>query len=144
MGVQIAPTPFRDYMEDCIFCKIVNGEIPAYKVYEDENFFAFLDINPRNPGHTLIIPKKHFRWVWDVNASGYFEAVRNVAIALKKAMNTEYVVSGIAGKEVPHAHIHLIPRMEGDGHGEFLDQNKFVKLSKEEMEKIAAKIESSF
>ena len=130
---------------DCIFCKIVKGEVPSYKVYEDENFFAFLDINPRNPGHTLVIPKKHYRWVWDVDDScGYFETVKIVANALKKAMNTKYVVSGIAGKEVPHAHIHLIPRMKGDGHGEFIDQNKFVKIPKEEMERIAAKIKSSF
>jgi histidine triad (HIT) family protein len=130
---------------ECIFCKIIKGEIPSYKVYEDKEFFAFLDINPRNPGHTLVIPKKHYRWVWDVeNVCGYFEAVRKVAKALQKAMNTEYVVSGIAGKEVFHAHIHLIPRMEGDGHGEWLDPNKFVKVPKEEMEKIAAKIKSSF
>ena len=130
---------------DCIFCKIVKGEIPSFKVYEDENFFAFLDINPRNPGHTLVIPKRHYRWVWDVkDACSYFEAVKKVAIALKKAMNTEYVVSGIAGKEVPHAHIHLMPRTEGDGHGEWLDPNKFVKLSKEEMEDIAEKLGNSF
>lgn len=63
-------------MEDCVFCKIAEKEISCFEVYEDEKFLAFLDINPRNPGHTLVIPKEHFRWVWDVPYLGeYFEVV---------------------------------------------------------------------
>ena len=144
MGVQIAPTPFRDYM-DCIFCKIVKGEIPANKVYEDEDFLAFLDINPFNPGHTLVIPKKHYRWVWDVdNAGQYFEVVKKIAKVLQKSLEAKYVVSGIAGIDVPHAHIHIIPRFENDGHGSWLDPQKIMKMPKEEMERIAEKIKSSF
>jgi len=62
---------------NCIFCKIVKGEIPAYKIYEDENFLAFLDINPQSPGHTQVIPKRHYRWVWDIpNVGAYFEVVK--------------------------------------------------------------------
>jgi len=126
---------------DCVFCKIAKGEIPAYKVYEDEKFIAFLDIKPRNPGHTLVIPKQHFRWVWDVPYLGeYFQVVGKVANAIRRAMNTEWVVSLILGEEVPHAHIWLVPRFEGDGHGSSIDLSNIKEISKKEMERIAEKI----
>lgn len=97
-------------MEDCIFCKIVKGAIPAHKVYEDRDFLAFLDINPRSPGHTLVIPKKHYRFVWDVpNAGAYFEAVKKIALAQKRAFNAELVLSKIVGEDVHHAHIWVYP-----------------------------------
>ena len=137
--------PIRDYMGDCIFCKIAKGEIPAYKVYEDEEFMAILDINPVNPGHTLVIPKKHYRWVWDIpNIGDNFIFARKVAKALQKSMNTEWVVSDIAGTGVPHAHIHLVPRFENDGHEEFINPRLIKKIAKEEMEEIAKKIRESF
>lgn len=95
---------------NCIFCKIVASEIPSYKVYEDENFLAFLDIHPLSPGHTLIIPKEHHRWVWDVpNVGEYFEVAKRVALAQKKAFDTDLVLSKIIGEEVPHAHIWVYP-----------------------------------
>ena len=95
---------------DCIFCKIIKGEIPSYKVYEDDNFLAFLDINPLSPGHTQVIPKKHYQFVWDVpNVGEYFEVVRKVAQAHKKAFNQEFVFSRVAGTEIPHAHIWVFP-----------------------------------
>ena len=95
-------------MEDCIFCKIVKGAIPADKVYEDERFIAILSINPVSAGHTLVIPKEHYRWVWDVpNAGEYFETARTIALALKKAFDTDLVLSKVEGMEVPHAHIWL-------------------------------------
>ena len=94
----------------CIFCKIVRGEIPAHKVYEDENFLAFLDINPQSPGHTQVIPKKHYRWVWDVeNVGKYFEVVSKIARAQQKAFGTDFILSKIIGDEVPHAHIWIFP-----------------------------------
>jgi len=128
-------------MEDCVFCKIVKGEIPSYKVYEDEKFIAFLDIKPRNPGHTLVIPKEHFRWVWDVPYLGeYFEVVGKIANAIRKAMNTQWVVALVIGEEVPHAHIWLVPRFKNDGHGGSIDLSNIKEISKEEMEKIAQKI----
>ncbi len=97
-------------MENCIFCKIIGGHIPAHKVFEDENFIAFLDINPRAPGHVQVIPKKHYRYVWDVpNVGEYFECVRKVARAQQKAFGTEAIWSRIAGEEVPHAHIWIFP-----------------------------------
>jgi histidine triad (HIT) family protein len=130
---------------DCVFCKIASGEIPADKVYEDDKFLAFMDIRPVNPGHVLVIPKDHHRWVWDVpNAGEYFEVTRKVVKALQKAMNTEFIVSCIIGIDVYHAHIQLIPRFENDGHGGWIDNKKLVKLSKEEMDNIAKKIRESF
>ena len=97
-------------MKDCIFCKIVKGEIPSHKVYEDENFLAFLDINPQSPGHTQVIPKKHYRWVWDVlNIGEYFEVARKIAKAQQKAFDTDFILSKIIGDEVPHAHIWIFP-----------------------------------
>lgn len=131
-------------MEDCIFCKIIKGEVPSYKVYEDERFFAFLDIKPRNPGHTLVIPKEHFRWVWDVPYLGdYFEAVGRVANAIRKGLKTDWVVSLILGEEVPHAHIWLIPRFSDDGHGDSIVLSNIKDISPEEMKKIAKKIKQN-
>lgn len=97
-------------MDSCIFCKIVKGEIPSNKVYEDDNFLAFLDIDPQSPGHTQVVPKKHYKLVWDVpNLGEYFEVVRKVALAQKKAFNQEYVFSRVAGTDVPHAHVWVFP-----------------------------------
>ncbi|MEK7176121.1 MAG: HIT family protein [Patescibacteria group bacterium] len=95
---------------NCVFCKIASGEIPAHKVFEDENFLAFLDINPQSPGHVQVIPKEHYRWVWDVpNVGEYFEVARKIAKAQKQAFNTDFVTSKIVGDEVHHAHIWLVP-----------------------------------
>lgn len=97
-------------MENCIFCKIVAGEIPSTKIYEDEDFLAFLDIRPLSSGHTLIIPKKHYRWVWDVeNVNAYFEVAKKIALAMQKAFSVEQIESKILGEEVPHAHIWVFP-----------------------------------
>jgi histidine triad (HIT) family protein len=128
-------------MDDCIFCKIIKGEIPSYKVYEDENVFAFLDIRPLNPGHTLVIPKKHFRWVWDIDNIGeHYEAVKKIANAIKKAYGTDQVVSLIFGEEVEHAHTWLVPRFKNDGHGSTIDLKNVKKISEDEMKKITEKI----
>jgi histidine triad (HIT) family protein len=102
---------------NCIFCKIVSGEIPSEKVYEDKTFLAFMSINPLSPGHTLVIPKEHYRWVWDVpNAGKYFEVAQKIALAQKKAFAVDLVRSQIVGEEVPHAHIWVFPdtNMKGD------------------------------
>lgn len=118
---------------DCIFCKIVSGEIPAHKVYEDEKFLAFLDINPQSPGHVQVIPKEHHRWVWDVpNVGEYFEVVRKVALAQRKAFDTEWVLSRVVGDEVPHAHIWVFPSKEVSG-----DKKDFVKNAEKIKENIS-------
>ncbi|MFA6554388.1 MAG: HIT domain-containing protein [Candidatus Paceibacterota bacterium] len=115
---------------NCIFCKIVNKEIPANIVYEDKNFLAFLDIHPKSPGHTLVIPKKHYRWVWDVpNLTEYFNATGKVALAIRKAFGQEMILSKIVGEEIHHAHIWLYPSDATKG-----DKNDFtenaMKISK--------------
>ena len=118
----------KNYDEaSCIFCKIVKGEIPSEKVYEDDDFLVFLDINPRGPGHTQIIPKKHFRWVWYVpNIGQYFEIVQKIAKAQQKAFSQELVRSQIFGDEVAHAHVWVWPNI----------QNGTEKNFKENAEKI--------
>jgi histidine triad (HIT) family protein len=101
----------------CIFCKIIAGEIPSHKVYEDDAFLAFLDINPQSPGHVQVIPKDHIRWVWDTpNAGAYFEVAKKIALAQRKAFETEWILSKIFGDEVPHAHIWVYPNDRVKGH----------------------------
>ena len=103
-------------MKDCIFCKIINKEIPASIVYENNDFLAFLDINPQSPGHTQVITKKHVRWVWDYeNVGKYFEIVKKIALAQRKAFNTDFILSKIVGDEVEHAHIWVFPNSEVKG-----------------------------
>jgi len=101
---------------NCIFCKIVSKEIPANIIYEDDGFLAFLDINPKSPGHTLVIPKDHYRWVWDVkDPAGYFSVVAKIANAQRKAFNQEMVLSKIVGEDVHHAHIWIFPSDQTKG-----------------------------
>lgn len=96
--------------DNCVFCKIVKKEIPAHIVYEDEDFIAFLDINPRSAGHVQVIPKTHYRWVWDVpNVGKYFEIVRKIAKAQQQAFSIEGIWSRVTGEDVPHAHIWIFP-----------------------------------
>lgn len=103
-------------MQNCIFCKIVNREIAAEVVYEDKDFIAFLDIHPQSPGHTQVIPKKHYRWVWDVpNTQEYFEVVKKIALAQRKAFDTDFILSKIVGDEIHHAHIWVFPNKEISG-----------------------------
>jgi len=102
-------------MENCIFCKIVKGELPCYKVYEDELFMGFLDINPLALGHCQLIPKKHYRWVYEVPQFGkYWEAARKISLAMLEGLGANRVNYLVSGVEVPHAHIWLIPRYEND------------------------------
>ncbi len=97
-------------METCIFCRIVRKELPAHTVYEDQDFIAFLDINPLSPGHTLVIPKQHYRWVWDVPASGaYFEIASKIARALQATSGSHAVHAKVVGEEVHHAHVWVYP-----------------------------------
>ena len=108
-------------MDSCIFCRIVRKEVPANIVYEDPEFLAFLDIRPISPGHTLIIPKKHYRWVWDVpDLPAYFAVLTRIALAQRKAFGQEMILSRIVGDEIPHAHIWVFPSSETPG-----DKNDF-------------------
>ena len=98
-----------------LFSKIISGEVPSHKVYEDEQTYAFLDINPRQEGHTLVVPKREVDYLFDLPSEDYaalWEAVERVAIALKAVTHCARVVVLVLGYEVPHAHVHLIPTNE--------------------------------
>lgn len=98
-------------MEECIFCSIVSGKIPANKVYEDAEYVAIMDIFPRTKGHTLVIPKTHYRWTYDVPDFGrYWEVARIVGRAIQDHMACAYISYLTVGEEVPHAHIHVLPQ----------------------------------
>jgi len=130
-------------LEKCIFCKIVEGKVPSYKIYEDRNYIAFLDKFPRTPGHTQVIPKRHYRWVYDVPDFGeYFNVVKKIAEGIKKALNPRLVHLITIGDEVPHAHVWIVPRFENDGHGPLIDLHKTVNLSDEEMSDISKRVAS--
>ena len=125
-----------------IFTKIINGEIPAYKIAENDKFLAFLDVNPNAKGHTLCIPKQEINKIFDMNEDLYLELMqfsRKIALALEKAIDCKRVGMAVVGLEVPHVHVHLIPLNEMD---EMRFQNK-VKLEKEEFEEIVKKIQKS-
>ncbi len=125
-----------------IFTKIINGEIPAYKITEDENFLAFLDVNPNAKGHTLCIPKQEINKIFDLEEdqyAGLMKFSRKVAIALEKTVPCKRVGMAVIGLEVPHAHVHLIPLNDMD---EMRFQNK-VKLEKAEFEALAAAISAN-
>ena len=124
-----------------IFTKIINGEIPAYKVAEDDNYLAFLDVNPNAKGHTLCIPKREVNKIFEMDEEEYLGLMkfsRKVAIALEKAVPCKRVGVAVVGLEVPHVHVHLIPLNEMD---EMRFVNK-VKLEKEEFEELAKSISS--
>lgn len=100
-------------MDDCIFCKIASGAVPAEKTYEDDEFVAFLDINPVAPGHTLLIPKAHYRWFYDLPDPLYtalFATAKKLVPRIKEIHASDYVRLGVVGTDVPHVHVHLIPK----------------------------------
>lgn len=129
-------------MEDCIFCKIVKGEIPNYTLYEDDNYLAFLDIFPRVKGHALVIPKKHYRWIYDVENFGEFwEVAKKISMRLQKILNARSISYLTLGEEVPHAHIHILPQISRDIGGiKFTDG---IKMEKEELGKLAEEIRNT-
>lgn len=125
-----------------IFTKIINGEIPAYKIAEDENYLAFLDVNPNAKGHTLCIPKQEIDKIFEMEEAHYLGLLkfsRKISKALEKTVACKRVGMAVIGLEVPHAHVHLIPLNEMD---EMRFQNK-VKLTKEEFEELAENIKAN-
>ncbi|MAQ74720.1 MAG: HIT family protein [Aquimarina sp.] len=125
-----------------LFTKILNGEIPSYKVAEDENFYAFLDINPNAKGHTLCIPKKEVNKIFDLDEDTYMGLMafsRKVAKALEKTVACKRVGVAVVGLEVPHVHVHLIPLNEMK---EMTFQHK-VSLTESEFKELASNIASN-
>ncbi len=99
-------------MEDSIFTKIIKGEIPSHKVYEDDKTFAFLDIHPKTPGHTLVVPKKQVEFLWDLEDADYaavMQTAKKVALRIREVFKPPYVGELVIGEEVPHAHVHIYP-----------------------------------
>jgi histidine triad (HIT) family protein len=127
-----------------IFTRIVNGEIPSYKVAEDADYFAFLDINPLAKGHTLVIPKKEIDYLFDIDDpvySGLWDFTRKVAKAVEKVIPCERIGLAVLGLEVPHAHVHVVPINSVYD----IDFKKpKLKLSEEEFKTIAARISEAF
>lgn len=126
-----------------IFTKIINGEIPAYKVAEDEKFLAFLDIFPVARGHTLIIPKEEVDYIFDLEDELYTQLhlfAKKVAVGLKKAVPCKKIGVLVLGLEVPHAHIHLIP-MQNES--DVLNFSQKIKLEDDEFEEIRKTIENN-
>lgn len=127
-----------------IFSKIAAGQIPSYKCAEDERFYAFLDINPLQKGHTLVIPRREVDYIFDMpdeELAAFHVFAARVARAIKQAFPCRKVGVAVLGLEVPHAHIHLVP-MQAEG--DMLFSNPKLHLSEQEMEQIAARIRANF
>jgi histidine triad (HIT) family protein len=125
-----------------IFTKIINGEIPCYKVAEDEHFIAFLDINPNAKGHTLCVPKVEVDKLFDLDETTYLKLMqfsRKVALALEKTVPCKRVGVAVIGLEVPHVHVHLIPLNQMSD----MDFSKKVTLTQDEFKALAAKIQAA-
>lgn len=136
---------------DCLFCRIISGEVPSHKVYEDEYSYAFLDIYPTSRGHTVVLPKEHITSFLEMNeekTAELFASVNRIAkkvIAVTDAPGVNIGINNglVAGQTVPHVHVHIIPRYENDGGGSMhtiVDSNP----DREELEHLAASIFSSF
>ena len=134
-------------MTDCIFCKIIKGEIPAHKIYEDGGILAFLDINPINPGHTLVIPKTHSENLLEAPDRDLVElikVVKKIALAVIKGVGADSFNLGLnngkeSGQIIFHTHFHIIPRFSNDGHKPWGGQS----YKDSQAEEIAAKIKSN-
>jgi histidine triad (HIT) family protein len=135
-------------MDDCIFCKIIKGEIPSYTVYQDDKTLAFLDINPNNRGHTLVIPKKHASNITDMEdmyVEAVFKAVKKVVKGIQDVINPAgfniFINQGeAAGQVVPHFHCHILPRNEGDGIELVV---KGISISNQELQNLSSIISNS-
>ena len=134
-------------MNECLFCKIAKGEIPSSKIYEDEKFLAFLNIKPNNTGHTLIIPKDHYKNLYETPnevLSAIAPLIKKIAVAVKNGVNADGINiimnnDGAAGQIVPHAHFHVIPRFADDGLRHWPGKSY---SNKEEVTKTAEKIKN--
>lgn len=128
-------------MSESIFTKIIRGEIPAHKIYEDESFLAFLDIRPINPGHTLVVPKQQIDYLFDLPNdvyTGLMAVCKKIEPAIRKASGAKRVGIAVEGFAIPHAHIHLVPINSGNE----LDSNRAKPASDETLAAMAEKIKS--
>jgi histidine triad (HIT) family protein len=135
-------------MDDCIFCKIINNQIPSYKVYEDDDILAFLDANPMAKGHTLVIPKKHIQDIFEMD-DGTLAKMASVARAIAEKMKNSFGAEGVnlyhasgasAEQTVFHAHLHVIPRRAGDSICFNCAASHKEKLSEDDFKEILSKL----
>lgn len=129
-------------MEGCIFCKIINGEIESHKVFENENFIAFLDINPVNPGHLDIIPKEHHSYIFDMPEGLYkqlFDIAKKLSLPLQKVTKAKRIGIIVEGFGVDHVHLHLVPINKGNE----LDPHRAKKATYEELVGMSRLIKNS-
>ncbi len=128
-------------MENCVFCEIAWKKEGAEMVYEYDRFMAFLDIRPRTRGHTLVLPKKHYRWVYEVSEIGsLFETAKLVAEGIRKALHPVWLQFITIGEAVQHAHVHVFPRYANDGHGVLPNLTRVENIDSKEMKEIASEI----
>lgn len=128
-------------MEDSIFTKIVKGEIPCQKVYEDKNILAFLDIRPIQPGHILVVPKLQVQFVWDLPDDIYTQLMavtKKLALHMREQLPQKYIHEAVVGLDVPHAHVHLIPFNESSELRK--DPSEIVQASDESLKAMAKKL----
>ena len=126
-------------MDTCVFCKILNGSLSAYKVWENEKFLAFLDVHPVNPGHTLVIPKHHVDYVFDLEEPLYselFQVIKDLSEPLRRAMQAKRIGVVVEGFGVPHLHVHLVPINGGNE----LDPTRAKTATAEDLAAIAVSI----
>lgn len=130
--------------EPSIFTKIINGEIPCHKVYEDDKTFAFLDINPATEGHTLVIPKKQVEFLWDLSDEDYealMKTAKKLALHLREMIEVPYVGEVVIGTDVPHAHVHLVPFSSSTEMKRLFEPGSFSEPDHEALAAIAKRIE---
>lgn len=126
-----------------IFTKIIRGEIPSYKIAEDDRYYAFLDISPVERGHTLVVPKQEVDYIFDLDddtLSGLFRFSKRVAAAIEEVVPCKRIGIAVIGLEVPHAHVHLVPLIRQN----FIDFSDKVEIPKEELKKLAEQIRGKF
>ena len=126
-------------MEPCIFCKIVGGVEPAHKIWESDDFLAFLSIHPCNPGHVCLIPKKHVDYVFDLEEPLYsriFQAAKQLSRPIQRATSAKRIGIAVEGFSVPHVHVHLVP-LYGEAE---LDPHRHIKQNAEELAEMAEKV----
>ncbi|NUM25150.1 MAG: HIT family protein [Candidatus Buchananbacteria bacterium] len=130
--------------QDCIFCKIAVGDIPSATIYEDDKIKVFLDINPVTKGHSLIIPKAHYQMMADTPSdllAHVFSKAQELMVVIKEALEADFVALSVVGVDVPHFHVHLIPRRHDDGLSNWWPTGKY---DKGEMEQYVQKIKQAF
>lgn len=128
----------------CKFCKIVEGEIEDYTLWEDDKFLLFLDLTPRNPGHSLLIPKKHVDYFFDLDDELYtqlFQTAKKLQVTLKKAMDAKRIGIAVVGFGMDHAHLHMVPL---HGQNELFESFKSPEAKPEELKKVQEKIKGYF